>query len=366
MKRKTKPKYLKKKKTFPKILLILALILFLLIGTVVGFIWSKLRLINYNDGTLEPERNQAEETVPDETGLPEEQDVPDQIVDISGLELRKDPPKIPAHKLVQRDDVVNILILGTDDYGGRLTHAARSDAMILMSINKTDGTVKLVSLERGMGVPVLEGEYEGQYDWLTHIFRYGGSDLVCKTVEHCFGVEVDHYVRVTFKTVTTVVDAIGGIYVDLSQAEADAIAQYYIDTKQYDLAQTKEGINYLNGGAALQFARLRRIDSDWQRIGRQRRVILAAVEALKGASLKQLNDLLDTTLPLIETNMSMLEIAEMMLYAPNFLTSEFDQMTIPKQGTYGGMTGMQGRGLFAVDFEVNSQILKEFLYGTDE
>ena len=82
--------------------------------------------------------------------------------------------------------------------------------------------------------------------------------------------------------------------------------------------------------------------------------------------LRQLNDLLDTTLPLIQTDMSMLEIAEMMLYAHTFLTSEFDQMTIPKQGTYGGMTGMQGRGLFAVDFEVNSQILKDFLYGTEE
>ena len=366
MPKKKNPKYLKKKKTFPKILLILALILLLLVGAVAGFIWSKLRLINYDNGNSGITEPMIQESIPGETAVPEDEEQPDQIVDISGLELRKDPPPIPAHKLVERDDVVNILILGTDDYGGRLTYAARSDAMILMSINKTDGTVKLVSLERGMGVPVLEGVHEGQYDWLTHIFRYGGSDLVCKTVEHCFGVEVDHYVRVTFKTVTTVVDAIGGIYVDLSQAEADYFNHYYETQGKHHLTGMAEGVNYLDGAGALKFARLRKIDSDWQRVGRQRRVILAAVEALKGASLKQLNDLLDTTLPLIETNMSMLEIAEMMLYAPNFLTSEFDQMTIPKEGTYGGMTGMQGRGLFAVDFEVNSQILKDFLYGTEE
>ena len=366
MKHKKQPKYLKKKKGFPKILLIIALILFLLVGTLAGFVWSKLRLINYDDGTWEPTEPVAGETIPGETTPPEEEGQSEQIVDISGLEHQQNPPKIPVHKLVERDDVINILILGTDDYGGRLTHAARSDAMILMSINKTENTVKLVSLERGMGVPVLEGEYEGQYDWLTHIFRYGGSELVCKTVEHCFGVEVDHYVRVTFNTVTTVVDAIGGIYVDMSAAEANSIANFYLERGNYELARRQEGINYLDGAGALQFARLRRIDSDWQRIGRQRRVILAAVEALKGASLKQLNDLLDTTLPLIQTDMSMLEIAEMMLYAPTFLTSEFDQMTIPKEGTYGGMTGMQGRGLFAVDFEVNSQILKDFLYGTEE
>ena len=57
---------------------------------------------------------------------------------------------------------------------------------------------------------------------------------------------------------------------------------------------------------------------------------------------------------------------QMTLYAPKLLTAEFDQTTIPKQGTYGGMTGMGGRGLFAVDFEVNSQILNEFLYGSQE
>ena len=165
---------------------------------------------------------------------------------------------------------------------------------------------------------------------------------------------------------STVVDAIGGIHVDLSGAEANYMNNFYAKEGKYHLTGMQEGMNYLDGSGALKFARLRSIDSDWQRVGRQRRVILAAVEALKGASLKQLNDLLDTTLPLIQTDMSMLEIAEMMLYAPTFLTSEFDQMTIPKEGTYGGMTGMQGRGLFAVDFEVNSQILKEFLYGTDE
>ena len=345
-----------------KIITAILLILLLLVGAVVGFIWSKLRLIQYEGGTRTETTPPAAQTTPIETEATE----PAQIIDISDLEMLEAPPKIPEHKAEQVDHVVNILVLGTDDYGGRLTEAARSDAMILVSINKEKKTVKLVSLERGMGVPVLEGEHEGQYDWLTHIFRYGGSELVCKTVEHCFGIEVDYYVRVTFDTVRTVVDSIGGIYVDLSEAEAAKISAYYAEQGQYDLAAMNAGVNYLDGGAALQFARLRSIDSDWQRVGRQRRVILAAVESLKGASLKQLNDLLDTTLPLIQTDMSMLEIAELMLYAPSFLTSEFDQMTIPKQGTYGGMTGMQGRGLFAVDFEVNSRILKEFLYGEDK
>ena len=334
-----------------KIFTALLLILLLLVGTVVGFVWSKLRLIDYDDGKQDSQT--MVETVPQES-LGEAGEASEQLVDVSGLEQVETPPAIPNRKIEKRDDVVNILLLGTDERSTQLSVAARSDSMILVSINKTDKTVKLVSLERGMGVPVLEGEYEGQYDWLTHMFRYGGADLVCKTVEHCFRVEVDHYVRVNFTTVQTVVDAIGGVSVYLTEAEAA-----YLRLLDPNLV---EGVNALNGEVALAYARLREIDSDWQRVGRQRAVILAAVEALKGASLKQLNDLLDRTLPLIQTNMTMLEITDLMLYAPNFLQSTFDQTTIPREGTFGGMTGMGGRGLFAVDFEVNSQILYDFLY----
>ena len=54
-----------------------------------------------------------------------------------------------------------------------------------------------------------------------------------------------------------------------------------------------------------------------------------------------------------------------MAQLPGFLGVQFEQMTIPVEGTYGGMIGLQGRGLFAVDFETNSQILHDFLYGED-
>ena len=339
-----------------KIITAFLLAILLLVGTVVGYVWSKLDLIDYDDGKPDDQLAlDATNPAGSEPTLSADGEESDQIIDISGLEMVETIPEIPEEKIEQMDDVVNILVLGTDERSTKLSNAARSDAMILVSINKTDKTVKLVSLERGMGVPVLEGEYEGQYDWLTHIFRYGGADLVCKTVEHCFRVEVDHYVRVNFTTVRTVVDAIGGIDMELTESEAWAL--------NLEGHKLYAGWNHLDGAAALSFARLRMIDSDWQRVERQRKVILASVQALKDASLKELNNLLDTTLPLIQTNMTKLDIADLMLYAPNFLKSTFDQMTIPKAGTYGGMTGMGGRGLFAVDFEVNSQILKDFLYG---
>jgi len=334
-------------------LLILLTVLVLLAGALVGFVVSKLSLIDYDDGSRKEPAAATPTDVVD--AIPEDTAFEELVVDVSGLEEMETLPVIPDAEIQKKDDVVNILLLGTDSYDGALTKYARSDAMILVSINKTDKTVKLVSLERGMGVYMETGEMAGQWDLLTHAFRWGGSELVCDCVENHLRVEVDHYVRVTFNTVQTVVDAIGGIDMELTGAEAEAL--------RVTFPNLRSGWNRLNGQQALSFARLRSIDSDWQRVERQRKVILAAVDALKNASLLDLNNLLDQTLPLIQTDMSMLEIADLMLYAPNFLQSQFDQMTIPKQGTYGYKDGITG---FAVDFEENSRILREFLYGTEE
>ena len=328
----------------------------LLIGLVLGYIWSKLSLIQYMTGN---ETDYSQESRP-----PEESQ--GQIVDASGLPVSQVPPPIPFERIEKRDDIVNILLLGTDERTRDFSIWARSDSMILISINKTDHTVKLVSLERGMGVPVLEGEHEGQYDWLTHIFQYGGADLVCKTVEHCFRIEIDHYVRINFTTVTSVVDAIGGIDVEMTGPEVGYLNTVYESTDQLFRAGLRVGMNHIDGTVALDYARLREIDSDWQRVERQRKVILAVVNQLKNSGLDDLDNLLNQVLPLIQTDMTMLEITQLMLYSPNFLKAEFDQMTIPREGTYGAMSGMGGRTLFAVDFEENSRILREFLYGETE
>lgn len=345
-------KWMKKHKIITGFLiLILLLILF-----VFWFLWSKLDLIQYD--------NEIDKSVYESVAV---DDIVEELVtssDIEGLKQVQSAPVIPEAEILKEDDILNILLIGTDERTWEFSHSARSDAMILVSINKTDKTVKLVSLERGMGAPVLAGEYEGQWDWLTHIFRYGGSDLLLETVQTCFRIEIDHYVRINFRTVITAVDAIGGIDIEMSESEAWYFNCLYeagvIDTSM------QVGMNHLDGENALAFARLREIDSDWQRVGRQRRVIIAAVNALKNASIGELNALADQMLPLVQTNFTKAEIVELMIYAPNFLRSTFDQMTIPAQGTYGAALGMGGRYYFAADFEENSRILREFLYGKVE
>lgn len=347
---------------FFRVIITMLLLIILFVSAVVAFIWNKLDKITYADEIDSQNASGSVSSGQDSTEETTEQD-DDFVVDIGSLEISETLPVIPESDVSQDEDVVNILLIGTDERTTEYSTNARADSMILVSINKDMHTVRLVSLERGIGVPILDGELKGEYDLLTHIFRWGGADLLIKTVEHCFKIECDRYVRLNFAAVKDIVDAVGGVDIELSAAEVGALGEWYLKNSSTGRqAPLKTGINHMDGGNALAFARLRSIDSDWQRVERQRRVILAVVDALKDSSLIELNDLADTVLPLIQTNLTKLEIADLILYAPNFLRSEFDQMTIPKQGTYGGMSIRNGGGAFAVDYEINNDLLYRFLY----
>lgn len=160
---------------------------FLVAGVCFGFVWNKLGLLSYDDSSLGGISSPEIADVDGSDVLTEE--------DVQDLIVLEGEPVIPDWDIFSDDDdVVNILLIGTDEHTQDFSENARSDSMMIASINKRTKSAKLVSLERGMGVPVLAGEYEGQYDWLTHIFRYGGADLLLETVRTCFRVDVDRYV----------------------------------------------------------------------------------------------------------------------------------------------------------------------------
>lgn len=325
-------------------IVIIVLVLLILAVLIAGFAFvkGKLNLIQYDDGKKDYD-------VTFDAGDEDELDL-----DLSGLE-EVDPQGLPSGEIYKDENVLNVLILGTDERTKDFSDNARSDSMILLSINKKEHTAKLVSLERGMGVPILEGPYKGQYDWLTHCFRYGGASLVMEEVRECFKVDVDHFVRVNFTSVEYIVDLIGGIDVNLT---ADEVV--YLNSVPG--TNVHEGVSHLDGKTALSYARLRELDSDWQRVKRQQTVIQACANKVKDSNLSTLNELLNQILPMVQTNFTQSEIAKLMLIAPEFLGVEFERMTIPEQGTYGGMTGMGGRKMFAPDFAENAKILREFLY----
>ena len=338
---------MKKIKKSVKIITAAVLVIVLLFASGVIFYLSKLNLIKFSDGKFR--WNGSIDTNDSET-IDEQSRMNDAIADL------EEKDAIDATGKIYKDKrILNILLIGTDEHTEEFSENARGDSCMIMSVGKKDGSLKLASLERGMGVPILDGKYKGQYDWLTHTFRYGGADLMMHEVRECFKVDVERYIRVNFATFKKGIEAVGGIDITLTAAEAA-----YISNTGHDCTA---GVNHLDGETALIYARCRHIDSDWHRIERQRNVIQAVVTKTKELDIAELNGLLNNVLPLVQTNLTRLEITELLLLAPKYRGAEIKQMTVPVSGSYGGMRGLGGRSLFSVDFETNSRALREFIYG---
>lgn len=370
-----KGKFLKKKKltagkVIGRVVLVILLVLLLLIGAVFAFVWSKLGKITYNDGSAHETITEMQPTDPtDSSGAagtdpsdPTETE-PMETFDTTGLNMQE-APSYSEGELFKDKNVMNILLIGTDEFSAGFSQTSRGDVNILVSINKAEKTVKLVSFSRGIAIKMLDGPYKGQYEWLTNAHRWAGHKAVLEALSDAFKIDISRFVRVNFNSVTKIVDAIGGIDMELTAKEANFINKQHVASTPTQ-KKLVEGWNHLDGGTATYYARLRGIDDDWYRVVRQRKAILAVVDKLKGSSFSTLNDLCDLALGMIDTNLTTPEIAELILYSPTFLESEFDQMTIPIPNSYGGMTVMSGAAGWALNYEKNNAALHEFLFGVD-
>lgn len=333
------------------------------------YVNGKLDLLRYNDGSV---------SEMGEIGAEEDQDL-----DGTGLTHTEADMAVPEGSPFADEDVLNILLVGTDERteavndADAFTHLnqldgtedttefsddARADSMILVSMDIKDHVIRLVSIERGTGVPILLDGYEDQYDWITHTFRYGGPKLTMKTVEECFNIEVDHFVRVNFNSFVQIVNAVGGVDIDITEMEAKALNWEVPSNSMLIVNHVDPGPNHFDGYTALQYARLRKIDNDWKRVERQRTVIEAVLDQVKNASVMELDNLLNTVLPLIQTNFTKTEIAALLVQLPGFLGCDVQQMSLPLQGTYGVRTGMDNRLMYDPDWVVNIKALQDFLY----
>ena len=355
-----------------RLLLGLACAVLVLAAAVFLYVNGKLDLIQYHDGSV------------DSVGTIDADE--DQDLDTTGLVENTDEMVMPEGSPFEDSDVLNILLISTDERTDAVndwdafTHLdeldgtssttefsedARADSLILVSLNIREDTIKLVSIERATGVPILLDGYEGEYDWITHTFRYGGAKLTMETVEDCFNVAVDHYVRINFNSFVQIVDAVGGVDINLTEEEAAALNWEVPSNSMLIVNKVTPGLNHMDGYTALQYARLRAIDSDWMRIQRQRTVIQAVLDQIKSASPLELNTLLDTVLPLVQTNFTKSEIAALLVQLPGFLGVTAEQMSLPAQGTYGVRTGMDNRQMYDPDWAENIAILHDFLYDED-
>lgn len=258
---------------------------------------------------------------------------------------------IPSNgQLISGENTINIMLVGTD------LSEARSDTMILCTVDRADKTITLTSFLRDTYVDIPE--------YFPHkmntAYALDGFTSLNNTLIENFGVKVDGNVAINFDGFIQVVDVIGGVEVSLTAEEAEHLNNLL----GWSLT---EGINQLTGEQALHYSRIRVLDSDFARANRQRTVITAILQKIKGLSLIEMNKLLNELLPLVSTNMSNSEIVGYGLECLPILSNvTIETYQIPAEGTYHLDWVEQDGGMSVIwvdDFETNQDLLEQIISG---
>ena len=246
------------------------------------------------------------------------------------------------------DNVVTILLLGVDR---RKNEAARTDSIILCTLNKTRNTITLTSMMRDMYVRIPG--YKSNRINVPYVL--GGTSLLRKTLEHNFGIEVDGCVEVDFAHFEDLIDLLGGIEIELSAAEANYITKETGKT-------IKSGTRLLTGEQALWFSRFRGTASgDLARTNRQRIVLSTLLNEYKGKSMTELLGLLDDILPMVTTDLTQDEIlGYFMDFFPMLASADIVSKRIPVDDAYY-LAMIDGMSVVVPDISKNAAELHKIL-----
>ena len=271
------------------------------------------------------------------------------------------------------DTWTNFLLLGSDER--TLNESARTDSMIICSINNSTGAVKLTSIMRDLAVKYDDlGKYNGTYR-INAANYFGGPEYAMKTVNECFGLNIQHYVTVNFFGFQKIVTALGGIEVDITEAEKDEINkkllnQYRIanaigedaPTLEEDFLNTYGPNTHLTGHQTLAYARVRAVDSDFSRAERQRNVLVKLMNKLRGKSAAEIIALVGSLSSNVTTNLDLNTIATVAVTVLGSGMSNVDSFRVPANGTYTEEVRNEQAMLYDCDWETNTRELYNFIY----
>ena len=257
--------------------------------------------------------------------------------------------------LANEEHIINILLIGQDARPGE--SRARSDTMILVSLNEDTNEIKMVSFMRDMYVQI-PGYQDNR---INSAYALGGEELLNETLNVNFGVQIDGNVSVNFEAFEDVIDVLGGVDIEIDSEEAGYM-------RNVIGVSASTGMNHFDGEDALAFARMRYVSGgDYTRTERQRRVIAAVMESLKGAGLTELIGLVNDVLPHVTTDLSNADIIN---YATKGLAAlsaggEMSSTRIPADDAHYNAS-IRGMSVLVPDLAMCQEDLKEFFYTTEE
>lgn len=272
--------------------------------------------------------------------------------------------------LVSESYVKNILLIGADkEQGG----ASRADSIMIASVNKRTGRITVVSILRDTHLDI-PGERESK---VNAAYAWGGANLLIQTIEQNFGIKIDDYATVNFEMFTALIDGLGGIDVDVSEDEADYINNRHRYGKEEKPETVPSGENvHLTGYQALWYARIRKLDSDFNRTERQRKVIAAIVKDVKGnlnpigvfgliSTAKQVAPYIETTLSTGEFWSLIFSLGTCVVKSGTDMDKLLVSAKIPFDDTWHYSSEWDGSSI-SIDLEENKQLLYELLYEEPE
>lgn len=263
---------------------------------------------------------------------------------------------IDTENIVMDSSIKNIALFGVDSRNGDFT--GLSDVIMILSVDGVHGKLKLTSILRDSELSIngetLNGDYVNYTAKINNAYQLGGPELAIRTLNRNFGLDIREYVTVNFANMAAIVDAFGGVDMELTAEEVGAIndnlwalSQEVEDQKERDMAngtyeeqtyseikstdyfpdvngeiniaygEYEGGTYHLNGNQAVAYGRIRYVDSDWGRVERQQKVFSALVGKVTELSWSDYPSLIQQMMPYCETN---LDLTDVMGLAPILLT----------------------------------------------
>ena len=262
--------------------------------------------------------------------------------------------------LAAEADTFNLLLIGEDAAGSN--ENGRSDAMLLAQITPASGDVKLVSFLRDLYVPI-EGHGNTR---LNAAYFYGGEALLKETLSECFDVRIDRTLAVDFATMADLIDQIGGVEVELTpqeRAELNSVLATYCRDKEIPVEGKlvpEDNPVLLDGLQALSFSRIRNLDSDFGRVGRQQQVLVGMLKRLTTLDAFTLMGLAMRNIQHVRTDLSLGDLISLLPILSREGGLRLRSTRVPFDDT---CRDVQVNGMWVLDCDLatNARMLQEFL-----
>lgn len=254
----------------------------------------------------------------------------------------------------------NILLVGTDTRQDALEEG-RADTTMIVSVNRKSGAIRLTSLARDMWID-LPGKIG--HNRINTAYRFGGPEMMMQAVSETLGLNITRYAAINFYGFCDVIDALGGVEIEITRAEAQVINQS--ESVDYGSVRGEKiadgGLVTLTGGQALAYARIRKLDNDFGRTQRQRNVLIAVLDKVKTMSLTEQLSFVKECLACVSTNLGLGDIVTLGMTVLLNGAEDVKQLGLPSEGHYQYKT-QDGMSTIVFDADALRTQAHEFIYG---